>query len=397
MTWRTLTLAAAVLLAACSGQPAKVAVDDLPSSPLSVEWRKQLGTGSGSVFSRLRAVVEDNRIYAADTSGAVTALELDSGSTIWSIQLDKQIGSAMTKVDDTLYVVTYDGVIHALSAEDGSSKWEAHLSSESVAPVGADSERVFVHTVDGRIAALDAADGKQLWSYETSMPVLTVRGTGTPMPVDGLVITGLANGKVIALDRELGIPRWEARLAMPEGRSELDRLVDVDGTVYLEDNLVYAASYHGKVAAIGLDGNTRWEEDGSSYTSPELALGNVYLTLDDGRIQAYDQATGNGIWTQVDLKDKALGPITASGNHLAVADSDGYLYLLNQQDGSLAARIWLRPRPLHINYPNQSEATRWREMRGRDFGIRNPIIATDKGLLVYTNDGEMLLLEIRSE
>lgn len=397
MIWRSLTLAAVVLLTACSGQPAKLAVDDLPSSPLDVEWRKQLGTGSGKVFSRLRAVVEDNHIYAADTSGVVMALELDSGDTLWSIQLDRKIGSALTLEGDVLYVVTYDGVLHALSTEDGSQQWEVALSSESVAPVGADRERVFVHTVDGRITALNADDGKQVWSYETSIPALTVRGTGTPLPIENLVVTGLANGKVIALDRELGIPRWEARLAVPEGRSELDRLVDIDGTVYPEDGLIYAASYHGKVAAISLDGNIQWEEDGSSYTSPELALGNVYLTLDDGRIQSYDQSSGNRIWTQTDLKDKALGPITAIGSQLAVADSEGYLYLMNQQDGNLIGRIWLRPRPLHISYPNQTEATHWRALRGRDFGIRNPLVATDKGLLVYTNDGELLLLQIRSE
>jgi outer membrane protein assembly factor BamB len=397
MSLRLLTLAAILALSACSGQPAKVAVNDLPSSPLDVQWRKQLGTGSGKVFSRMRVAVDGNTVYAADTSGTVMALELDSGNTLWTQEMGHPVSASMTLIDDSLYVATYDGVLHCLNAADGSSRWESKLSSEAVSPAGGDRDMVFVHTVDGRISAFETSEGKQRWSYETSMPVLTVRGTGTPLPVRGLVITGLANGKVIGLDRELGIPRWETRLASPEGRSELERLVDIDGTVYPDGDLVYAASYHGKVAAIGLDGNSRWEEDGSSYTSPELGLGNLYLTLDDNRIRAYDQASGHEVWTQPDLKDRVLGPVTGSGHYLAVADEDGYLYLLDQQDGSLVARRYLRPKPMHISYPNQSEATRFRPLRGRDFGIRNPIVATDKGLLVYTNDGELLLISIRSQ
>lgn len=397
MISRLLALLALAALTACSGQPAKVAVDQLPSSPLDVVWRKQLGTGPGAVYTRLRADTDGNRVYTADTSGHVLALDLESGATLWSVNLDRKISAAMTRVDNQLYVVTFNGVLHCLSTEDGSELWSSQLSSEAVAPAGADQQMVFVHTVDGRISAFRADDGNQLWSYETSMPVLTVRGTGTPLPVDALVITGLANGKVIGLDRELGIPRWEARLATPEGRSELERLVDIDGTVHPADELVYAASYHGKVAAIGLKGDIRWEADGSSYTSPDLGLGNLYLTLDDGRIQAFDQITGNSAWVQTDLQDRALGPITAASNYLAVADDEGYLYLLNQQDGQLIARRWLRPRPLHISYPSQSEATRWRPMHGRDFGIRSPIVATDKGLLVYTNDGELLLVAVETD
>src|SRR5690554_8028164 len=101
------------------------------------------------------------------------------------------------------------------------------------------------------------------------MPVLTERGTGAPLVLDQLVIIGFATGKVVALDKPLGIPRWEVRLASPDGRSELERLVDIDGQPVFEGGLIYAASYHGNVAAMSMRGETVWEEEGSSYTSPE--------------------------------------------------------------------------------------------------------------------------------
>ena len=226
------------------------------------------------------------------------------------------------------------------------------------------------------------------------MPILSVRGTAAPVVSGELVILGLANGKVIALDKRLGIPRWDVRLATPEGRSELERLVDADGTVVVDNKLIYAASYHGKVAAITITGETRWEEDGSSYTSPALSLGNVYLTLDDSRIQAFDVYGGDPVWTQSGLQGRQLGAVEAYRNNLVVTDSEGFLYLLSQVDGTLLARLSLVPNALHVSYPNQSEATRWRQLHGRDFGVRSPVLITEKGIVVYTNAGDVMLVTV---
>jgi outer membrane protein assembly factor BamB len=270
------------------------------------------------------------------------------------------------------------------------------LSSEAVSPASTDDARVFVQTVDGRTSAFERADGKQAWSYQTAAPVLTVRGTGAPLVLEQLVVTGFATGKVVALDKALGIPRWNVRLASPDGRSELERLVDVDGAPIWDNGILYAAAYHGKIAAISQMGDTIWEEDGSSYTSPELALGSLYLTLEDDSIQSYDMMNGAKSWKQAGLSGRELGQVTAIGTQLAVADTEGYVHTMSQVDGHMTGRILLRPRPLHMSLPNQGEATNWRALRGKHFGIRSTLVATDAGLLVYTNTGELLLLNVES-
>ncbi len=398
MNIRTLWLGFALLmLTACSSQPEKTSLASVDNADLGIVWRTPIGVGVGNHYSRMTMVVEDDAIFAADPEGTVTALNLQSGDVQWQARIDSAVTAGITKKNDQLFIASRDGTLVSLNALTGDVQWSAPLTSEAVAPAGADDDQVYVHTVDGRITAYQSDDGKQLWSYETSMPVLTVRGTGTPVVLDSLVVTGIANGKVIALDRKLGIPRWDKRLAIPEGRSELERLVDVDGTVVVDGQLLYAASYHGKVAAMTHGGDIRWEEDGSSYFSPVLGLGNLYLTLDNSHVQAFDQASGAKVWVQDALEDKNLGALTAIDNFLAVTDSEGYLYLINQVDGSLAGRRLLRPNALHVSVPNQGEATNWRRMRGKNFGARSPLVATSAGLLVYTNDGAILLLSMDTD
>ena len=263
---------------------------------IAVEWRTRLGDGPGNGYVRLETAVSDDLVYAADVNGVVRALELENGSTEWSTDLDQPIMAGVTLASGRVLVGTRDGSLHSLDAASGEVQWSTRLTSEMVSPASADGRRVFVHTVDGRVTALEIESGQQAWSYESAMPVLTVRGTSTPLVLDALVVVGFASGKLVALDKTLGIPRWEVRLATPDGRSELERLVDIDGSAVLDGNLLCAASYHGKIVAVSPNGETRWEEDGSSYTSPSLALGNIYLTLDDDTIQAYDQNNGARVW-----------------------------------------------------------------------------------------------------
>ncbi|WP_221799840.1 outer membrane protein assembly factor BamB [Oceanobacter mangrovi] len=397
MMFRIGTLLVALMLGACASQPSADGKDAAESltvgkNGLQIEWRRTIGTGSGTHYTRIQPVVADGVLYMADRSGSVVALQLDDGSEVWSVSLDQKISAGVSLVDGKLLLATRDGVLHALSADDGESIWQAPMTSEAVSPAGFDADKAYVHTVDGRISAFDLATGAQRWSYETSMPILSVRGTASPVVMDNLVVTGLANGKVVAIDKRLGVPSWDVRLATPEGRSELERLVDADGTVHVDGKLIYAASYHGKLAAISADGQTRWETDGSSYTSPAMGLGNLYLTLDDSSVRAFDVYSGNPVWKSSTLAGRQLGAVESWGSQLAVVDEEGYLYLLSQVDGDLQARLPLIPNALHISYPNQTEATRWRRVRGQHFGAYSPLLVTPEGLVVYTNNGDVMLV-----
>ncbi len=401
---------ASLLMLACSSQETKsealdAEVESGPAELISfdetvdvdVEWRRSLGKGSGARNIRLRPSLSGENVYAADYNGELWSLDLASGDTIWSQSFDQKITSGVVVFENDLYIATQDGMLHSIAKESGEVQWSQPLSSESIAPVVVDKTQVYIRTIDGHLTAFERTSGKQNWTYEAALPVLTVHGTGSPVLLQSLVITGFANGKLVALDRELGIPRWNKRLAIPQGRSELERLVDLDGTPLVEEGIVYATAYHGKLSAIGYDGKTQWETELSSYFGPALGLGNLYITRDDDHVQAYDQINGASVWSQSALQGRFLNQPVKHDNYVVVADFEGYVHVLAQVDGAMVGRLSVRPKPLHMTLPNQPEMNNWRPLRGKDFGIRSVMQSTSKGLLAYTNAGELLLLQLETE
>jgi outer membrane protein assembly factor BamB len=396
-----------LFLLACSNQDTKskamdVKVESGPAELISfdetvdvdVVWRRSLGKGSGAKNIRLRPAQSGENVYAADYNGQLWALELASGTKVWSQEFNQNITSGVVLAENDLFIATQDGLLHSIAKSSGEIQWSQPLSSESIAPVVVDQTQVYIRTIDGHLTAFDRRSGKQNWTYEAALPVLTVHGTGSPVLLQNLVITGFSNGKLVAVDRELGIPRWDKRLAIPQGRSELERLVDLDGTPLIDRGIVYATAYHGKLAAIGFDGKTQWETELSSYFGPALGLGNLYVTRDDDHVQAYDQVNGASVWSQSALQGRFLNQPVEYENYIVVADFEGYVHVLAQVDGEMLGRLSVRPKPLHMTLPNQPEMNNWRPLRGKDFGIRSVMQSTSKGLLAYTNAGELLLLQL---
>jgi outer membrane protein assembly factor BamB len=219
---------ASLLMLACSSQEIKTDIEEpkeIGPAPLSdidasvevdVVWRRNLGLGVGARNIRLKPAVSGDVVFMADYNGELSALELASGDEIWSVSFDHKISGGVVESGSDVYIATQDGVLHSVAKNSGEITWSQPLSSESIAPVVADAQQVYIRTIDGHMTAFDRKTGKQNWTYEAVLPVLTVHGTAAPVLMHNLVISGFANGKLIALDRELGIPRWNKRLAIPD-------------------------------------------------------------------------------------------------------------------------------------------------------------------------------------
>ena len=117
--------------------------------------------------------------------------------------------------------------------------------------------------------------------------MLTLRGTSSPAVLRGGVIAGFANGKVAALTLANGFQIWETSISIPQGRSELERLVDVDANPVIVGDTVYVVSFQGKIAIIDLrSGNLGWSRDMSSYTGLGVDYSQVYVTDEDSNVWA---------------------------------------------------------------------------------------------------------------
>jgi outer membrane protein assembly factor BamB len=184
--------------------------------------------------------------------------------------------------------------------------------------------------------------GNIRWQYQRVIPDLTLRGTSEPVISRDRIFAGLADGRLIAISPENGEIIWDVALAVPTGRSEIQRLVDIDGDAQLYGRVLYAASYQGRIAAIDVDrGQFLWARDFSTPTGVVLDDKVLYSSDDNGHIWALDRLNGATIWKQDKLSNRKLTRPTIIGDYIAVGDFEGYVHVLSRYDGHFVARYQL--------------------------------------------------------
>lgn len=303
-------------------------------------WSRSIGRLTAAAGFDLRPALAGGRVFVANPEGRVYAYSADNGRPLWERQLRQPVSGGPGAAGDLVVVGTRDGEVIALDAADGQERWRAELTSEVLAQPAVGTELVVVRVGDGRVFGLDAATGKRRWLYEQSMPALTLRGTGSPLLIPGqLVLVGLDTGRLVALAPDSGRLYWDAVVAAPRGRSDLERLVDVDADPVLYRADVYAASYNGRLVAIDANsGRTRWERPLSVYAGLAVDSERVYATDTDQRVWAFDRFTGATVWRQDALRGLRLTGPAVVGDYLLVGDDAGYLNWLALRDGSLQRR-----------------------------------------------------------
>lgn len=342
----------ALLQAACSSSPSSV----LPPAKLPVLenkvtierlWERQIGNGASDKFLKLRPVLDNNTGYAIDHTGQLFAWDIKTGKTRWSKSYSVPASTALVLRDNYLYFGTSNGEIFVVNKKHGKVKWRSSVSSEVLAPPVITKSLVVVQTVDGGLHAINRTTGQRNWFYSREMPVLSLRGTSTPLIVGDIVISGADNGKLIALTLNSGAPLWETPIAIPRGRSEIERLVDVDAPPVERDGVIYTVTYQGRLAAIRIDsGQILWVRDVSSYTGMELDSHKIYLTDAEGRIWALDRFNGATLWVQDALLHRTLSGPTFQGRYIVVGDFNGFLHWITRSDGELIAITRLGYEPL---------------------------------------------------
>ncbi|CAL1239881.1 outer membrane protein assembly factor BamB [Candidatus Methylocalor cossyra] len=319
-----------------------------PAVKMTVLWTATVGDGyDGQVVNLVPAVTEE-RIFAAERNGEVQARGRLKGELLWSVDTDLELSAGPVVAGDRLLLGTSDGELLALNVADGAQLWKTELSSELLALPRVAKDSVVVRTTDGRLSAVDQKTGRLRWSYERSVPPLLVRGLGSPAIAGDLVLDGFGGGKLIALSLADGKTVWEATVAIPHGRSEVERLVEMDADPLVKGDTVYVSGYQGGVAAVSLkDGEVLWRQEHVS-TSHGLAADRRSLFLSDANSDLWQLDMGNGadLWKQSDLHMRRLTVPALIKDRLVVGDLEGYVHLLAKEDGSLVGRVRVGSEPI---------------------------------------------------
>jgi len=340
----TLLVAALCLLAACSKnknpeQPAKLAplkstlnVDHIWSASVSDRGAKRLRLGLG-------LAVEGNRVFASGHRGEIAAFDLATGHRLWRTKTRLPLGGGPSVRGNLVVAGASDGHVVALNAADGKTLWTVLINGSVIAAPAISDNVVAVRSVDGKLRGLSPTDGHELWEAEQDVPSLSVRGTSTPVIVGDLIICGFDNGKVLAVNAGDGSQVWLATVAAPHGRTEIQRLADVDGPVDVSGKDVYTVGYHGNVTMLALDsGQTWWSHKASSFRAVTVANNTVYMSTADGQVVALNPTNGAVIWRQPALRYRGLTAVAVDDDAVVTADFQGYVHFLDKRTGAFIAR-----------------------------------------------------------
>jgi len=368
--------AALVLLAGCSmfsssdprSAPTPL-VEFAPELSARTVWTVSVGRGGGSGFA---PAVVGEAVYAATPDGVVVKVDAASGQTLWRTELRQPLSAGVGADGRMAAVVTADAHVVALD-DNGVEQWRVRASSEVGIPPLVDSGIVVVRSGDYRIQAFEQSSGDLRWSLQRPGPALSLKTNMQMRMLEGMVITGLPNGKLLAIDSHSGDVQWEGTVALSQGATDLERIIDVVGAPQVQGALLCGVAYQGQISCFDISqgGVLRWQQPFSSNTG--LGSDNVHVYAANTRdiVQAYALQDGALTWTQTELRNRRLSEPAISGNGaVAFGDLEGYVHLLARSDGRMLGRV----------------------RTGSD-AIVSPLIASRHGVLVQTSGGQLLLVQ----
>ena len=372
-------LVAIAVLAGCSSksnvrEPAELQDIVSPAVSLKPLWSRDTGSGDGGQWTGLRIAVTDEAVFTADVDGRVTALSPETGKPLWQVKTGARLSAGPTVSGVSLLLGTLDAEVISLKRSDGSEQWRTVLSSEVLAPPASDGDTVVARAVDGRVYGLSAVSGERRWVFDRHVPTLTLRGLSTPLLFSGAAIIGHDNGRVSAVRLTDGSPIWEQVVALPSGRTELDRITDIDATPRIVRDQLIAVSYGGELASMDLrNGEVTWRRSIRSYAGMDARVDRVFVTDDDSVLWSLDVGTGAAAWKFEDLKYRRLTAPVLHGDHLLLGDFEGYLHAFDADTGKLVGRV----------------------RAGRKRFVHAPRVVGDR-VYVLSSDGRVRAFEIRA-
>lgn len=353
-TLRIALLAAVVALSGCTTvkgwfgdkndakaarKPAEL-VEFTPSATVTRLWSAKAGDGNEKLGLTQGPVVADGRVYAAAIEGGVRAFDLQTGALVWQHKTDLEISGGPGAGEGLVVFGTLDGDVVALDSATGTERWKAKLISEVIAAPAIAQGVVVVRSNDGRVTAFDITDGKRRWFWNRDLPRLTVRGNDAPTFGPGVVFVGNDDGTVASLALTDGRPLWDQAVGQPDGRSELDRMADVDGSPVLDGTTLFASSYKKQTIAIEApSGRPLWAQDHGGAGRVGLASDRVVVADPAGVVWALDKNGGSAMWQQAGLARRSLSGAAVQGEFAVVGDYDGYLHWLRLDNGDFGARV----------------------------------------------------------
>ena len=338
-------------------------------------WKRSMGSGDIDLKLNLSSFVSGKLVYTIDGHGYLSVLDTETTKIIWNKDLNESVSGGLGGDAKYLYYTTFQGELVTLNRQTGEQVWRADLSSESIATPSSNGSLVAIQTVDGKLMTFGTDDGKLRWRYDSIGPLLSLRGTPSPIISQRYTLTSFANGELLAFDNQTGQTYWKAILATPQGRTELERLVDPDGQAIIDGDTLYTIAYQGKLVALDvLTGQEKWAKTYSSFNSVAFGFGQLFVTTANGVVISVNPTNGAELWKSESFKFRRLSSPFVYNQTLVFSDLEGYLHFIDVSNGKYLAR----------KHPDES-------------GVMGELNIIGEKLIVSTRSGDLVAYKMFSD
>ena len=327
----------ASILGSCSSSGNKPKPAELGSLLPLISVRQAWVSPLGASPLPSTLTVKGDHVFVASGNGIVAQINVSTGADVWRLSLGVPLSAGMGSDGHLSAVVTQRNDLIAVVG--GKEVWRQRLSAAAYTAPFVAGQRVFVLGADRTVSAFDGNTGTRLWSQARTGEPLVLRQSGALLAVGDTLVVGLG-GRMVGFNPNNGNIRWETPLAAPRGANDVERMVDLVGPVSRLGDEVCARAFQAAVGCVDAQrGRLKWTQtaDGSQglHGDDSLLLG----TESDGRVVAWQRASGQRAWTYAGLLNRNLGSPLVLGRSVAVADGFGYVHLLSREDGTPMARL----------------------------------------------------------
>ena len=307
---------------------------------LQTAFKQQVSSGSGYEYLRLTPAVTGETLFAASHSGQIKAYDRHNGHIKWHHKLSQSVTSGIASGNNAIYIGTEEGDLYALSQKDGRVLWHHNVANAVLATPAYAHHQVFAKSLDGTIAAFSAQSGERQWRYQDDVPVIRLYAAGPPTIVGKRVLAGFSSGQLLAVNRHSGQLLWQQQIAYPQGSNPVQQMVDITVAPQISHKRVYIASFQGKAAALDLKtGHPLWQHNLSTYAGIANGQNHLFIVNAKGHVVSLDNDNGMESWRNKSLQGRQLSAPALYKHYLIVGDLDGYIHVLNTNDGTIMARL----------------------------------------------------------
>ena len=309
-----------------------------------IEWKNSF-KGENEIGNFLPDFSAQN-LFFSDASGNVSSINASTGDRNWSIELNF-LASGTSAGFGLVVVSDIDGNVIAVDQNDGSKLWSTNVKGEVLSKVAIDAKVVVVKTGSGELLGLDRENGEILWSYRSKLPLLTVRGSSSPVIVDDLVYVSFDNGRLGVFELNSGFQVWDGAISYVKGVSELENLIDSDSSPVVDGGLIYTTNYQGNLNIFDTaQKRSVWSYETSSFYSPIVSRGMLTIVEANSGLRSFALKTLQESWTNEDYINRDLSNAVSYKGSLVVGDFEGYVHVIDTLNGKTIGRKKISRKPI---------------------------------------------------